>query len=459
MVITSRRIIGVIFSAAIMAGLLAAPLWMGSASAMAPAGEYIPGSKQPDKEIEPGAPQTVSFVSHEQAHGTIGGACGPHIDIPDRSADAGYQTYSEAYLFRTKIELRFSSNQARIYYTTDGSRPAGSLGAPSGTTFVLAGVYECWYSGQGGEVDVVRATLPPQAAGATVKYVVSAWHSNENQEVFANSGLCPGCVSCTQSGCATVFEYKVIAGTPPATATQPGGSTPSPTPAGGPCSINGRFTDVTPGSPFYEWVECLYCKGAITGYASDNTFRPNALATRGQIAKIVALAFGFGGSNSTNNRFADVPTSSAFYSYVEAMASRDIISGYPCSPGSALEPCDSQGRPYFRPGNNVTRGQLSKIVVMAGQQALGWTLVSPSEGDRSFADVAPDSTFYSHIETAFCHNMIGGYPCGAPGEPCDSQRRAYFREGNNATRGQISKIVCSAVRNEAACVAAKPLKK
>ncbi len=310
---------------------------------------------------------------------------------------------------------------------------------------------------QGGQtVEVISASIPGQSPGKVVKYIVSAWHSSGGGEVFANSGTCPGCNSCTQSSCATVFQYNVIAGGPTVTPTSPVSA--SPTPPGG-CNIAGRFTDVPQGSPFYEWVECLYCKGAINGY-EDNTFRPNALTTRGQIAKIVALAFGFGAAEPSNNTFTDVPTGSTFYPYIESIATRDIISGYPCSPGSAIEPCDDQSRPYFRPGNNVTRGQLAKIVVLAGQQALGWALSSPNEQSRSFADVSPSSSsFYAYIETAFCHNMISGYTCGGPGEPCDSQGRPYFREGTNATRGQISKIVCSAVRNEASCITAKPATK
>ena len=44
----------------------------------------------------------------------------------------------------------------------------------------------------------------------------------------------------------------------------------------------------------------------------------------------------------------------AFYGYVETAYSRQIISGYTCGSG-CLE---------FRPGNGVTRAQLTKIVVL-----------------------------------------------------------------------------------------------
>ena len=53
--------------------------------------------------------------------------------------------------------------------------------------------------------------------------------------------------------------------------------------------LSPRFTDVAPGSTFYEYIETAACHNVVTGY-SDGTYRPGALATRGQIAKIVYVA-------------------------------------------------------------------------------------------------------------------------------------------------------------------------
>src|SRR5205823_12283900 len=96
----------------------------------------------------------------------------------------------------------------------------------------------------------------------------------------------------------------------------------------------------------------------------------------------------------------------------------------------------SANRPYFRPGNQVSRGQLCKIIVLA----MGWTLECPSSGH--FSDVAVGSVFYCFVETAYSHGLVSGYDCGAHGEPCPGY---YFRPNNSATRGQISKIVYQAV--------------
>ncbi|HEX7317807.1 MAG TPA: lamin tail domain-containing protein [Pyrinomonadaceae bacterium] len=173
------------------------------------------------------ASATANFVYHEQTANFVatptcpsGGtdtSCGRYVENTDRSGSLGFQIYSpETYSLHYKVEFQFFTNQVRVYYTTDGTNPSGSFGTPFGTTQVATASYTCTYSDQtqGCQiVDVITASLPPQAVGTTVKYIVSAWHSGGGPEVFANSGTCMGCFSCTDSttGCATVFEYNVIA--------------------------------------------------------------------------------------------------------------------------------------------------------------------------------------------------------------------------------------------------------
>ncbi|MFL5733817.1 MAG: S-layer homology domain-containing protein [Chloroflexia bacterium] len=198
----------------------------------------------------------------------------------------------------------------------------------------------------------------------------------------------------------------------------PSGASPTSTPT--PCA--NTFTDVHPTDYYYDPVTYLYCHGAISGYA-DNTFRPGNLTTRGQLTKIVTLAEGWPVYTPPSPTFRDVPTTDTFYQYIETAYSHNIISGYSCGTGTnCLE---------FRPGNNVTRGQLTKIVVLAEN----WEITPPST--PTFRDVPLGDTFYGYIETAYSHNIISGYDCGTG---C-----LEFRPGNNATRGQISKIVYLAV--------------
>lgn len=57
-----------------------------------------------------------------------------------------------------------------------------------------------------------------------------------------------------------------------------------------------------------------------------------------------------------------MPPDHPFYNYVNPLTRRGVIGGYPCDI-DPREPCvPPQNLPYFRPGNNVTRGQAAKIV-------------------------------------------------------------------------------------------------
>ena len=133
-----------------------------------------------------------------------------------------------------------------------------------------------------------------------------------------------------------------------------------------------HFTDVPVGSTFYNYVETARNLGLVAGYP-DGTYGPNTEVTRGQIAKIVVLAAIAADPahwtllDPPNNTFQDALPGSTFYRYVEAAHAHGILSGYAC--GGPGEPCNPPtNKPYFRPGDNATRAQVSKIVVLAATQ-------------------------------------------------------------------------------------------
>jgi hypothetical protein len=194
------------------------------------------------------------------------------------------------------------------------------------------------------------------------------------------------------------------------------------------------LSDVYPGQTFYEPVRYLYCAGVVSGYP-DGTFRPGNATTRAQLTKMVVLAEHWQLNNPVEPTFADVSRDSTFYQYIETASAHGVIAGYPCG---GAEPCDPRSRPYFRPNNNVTRAQASKITVLAA----GWQIQEPPH--QTFADVDWTSPFHSYIETAVAHGAIGGYPCGNP-EPCGPHNLPYFRANTSATRGQVAKIVYDAM--------------
>jgi hypothetical protein len=121
-------------------------------------------------------------------------------------------------------------------------------------------------------------------------------------------------------------------------------------------------------------------------------------------------------------QFSDVPPDSPFYGFVRCLACRGIVAGY------------ADGT--FRPGNAITRGQMSKLI--AG--AAGYADPIPG-GQQTFADVELTHPFWLFVERAAAHGVISGYTCGGAGEPCPGR---YFRPGAAVTRGQAAKFVTGA---------------
>jgi hypothetical protein len=216
-------------------------------------------------------------------------------------------------------------------------------------------------------------------------------------------------------------------GTPGAATNTPGVATATPTI----CTL--IFTDVPPNHTFYNDIRCLACRGIISGYA-DGTFRPGNNVTRGQVSKIVSNAAGFN-EPIDGQTFEDVPITHTFWVWIERLARRGIIGGYEC--GGVGEPCiPPDNRPYFRPQNNTTRGQLTKIIC----NTIG---CQPDPSPQRFEDVPPSHPFYEWIQSLAARGVISGYPCGGAGEPCGPQNLPYFRAHNYVTRGQTTKIVAN----------------
>ena len=132
-------------------------------------------------------------------------------------------------------------------------------------------------------------------------------------------------------------------------------------------------------------------------------------------------------------RFTDVCPFSYFYEHVHDLNDLVIISGYNTAP-----PCDGPDYvPCFKPYNWTTRGQISKVVSLAAG-------FNDPVTTQTFEDVPPTHTFYQYIERMAMHNVISGYPCGGPNEPCGPGSRPYFRPGSTVSRGQLSKMAALA---------------
>jgi carboxypeptidase T len=273
----------------------------------------------------------------------------------------------------------------------------------------------------------VVTTLPTVTATATENPA----QTPTTAPTFTSTGTSTSTPVATGTPTTTSTTTVVASGTSTSTAVV---ATPSSTAvaSGTPTACTISFSDVPSGHTFYANVRCLACRGVLGGYA-DGTFRPGNNITRGQIAKVVSNAAGFSETVS-GQTFTDVPGGHTFYEWIERLTGRAVMSGYDC--GRPSEPCDGENRPYFRPGADATRGQLSKIVSNAAS-------FNDTATGQFYADVATDNPFYQEIMRLTNRNVMSGYACGGSGEPCDSENRPYFRWGSPVTRGQASKIVAN----------------
>jgi hypothetical protein len=287
-------------------------------------------------------------------------------------------------------------------------------------------------------------TVTPTGVAATPTRSVTVVVPSATQVATALPTQTPGGATATLAPTNTLVptgtSTGVVSATPRPPTQTPGGpspttepsstSVPSATPT--PCSVS--FTDVLPDNVFYSFIRCLACRGIIGGY-SDGTFRPFNDITRGQIAKMVSNAAGFG-EDPGPQIYEDVPEGSPFYVWINRLSIRGHMGGYPCGllPEEPCTPPDN--RPYFRPSNSATRGQLAKIV----SNAAG---LNNTPTGQFYTDVPEGHIFYLWIMRLTQLGVMSGYECGGPGEPCDEEQRPYFRPFNNVTRGQASKIVAN----------------
>jgi len=120
------------------------------------------------------------------------------------------------------------------------------------------------------------------------------------------------------------------------------------------------------------------------------------------------LAAGLTVSTETTAAFSDVSTSDWSYPYIITAKKAGIIGGY------------EDGT--FRPSAKVTRAEIGKMVVLAGNFTINTTGVS-------FSDVDTSHWAFNYIMTAKNLTIVNGYPDGT------------FGPSNNATRAEAAKMV------------------
>ncbi|MEB2279288.1 S-layer homology domain-containing protein [Lysinibacillus xylanilyticus] len=127
-------------------------------------------------------------------------------------------------------------------------------------------------------------------------------------------------------------------------------------------------------------------RGIISGYP-DGTFKPENSITRTQAAKILAGILKLDTVHVKNPNFKDIKPGDANYGAIAALANAGIISG-------------TNG--YFNPNKNITRGQMSKMIVKGFKLPITNGIYIP------FDDVNEDSEYEPYIKTLFANSITKG---------------------------------------------------
>jgi hypothetical protein len=342
-------------------------------------------------------------------------------DIAIAAADSTQERPSVAYSNAAQVYM-VTWHDSRVQYADIYAQIVHNNGTLGGANFIVSNA-----AGVQSGPDIV------DSGGPTYFFAVWTDNRDNDNDVFAQRISNDGQMLDANF---PVAPYPYEPNTPTPTRTSTASPTAPPTATSTPCTI--QYSDVPQGSPFYDYIRCLACRNVLSGYSGEANcpggspcFRPNDNITRGQIAKIVSNAAGYEDAiPGSQQSFADVPSSSPFWLYIERVHDHGAISGYECS-GTNGEPASGA---CYRPGANLTRGQLAKIATSVAE-------FSETPSGQTFNDVPPGSPFYEYIERAVLHGIISGYPCGTAGHPEEPCPGSYFRPGVNVTRGQAAKIV------------------
>jgi hypothetical protein len=183
------------------------------------------------------------------------------------------------------------------------------------------------------------------------------------------------------------------------------------------------FTDVRPGDDYSEAIADLSDQGIINGF-TDGTFRPGALVTRQQFAKMIVLTLGLPVSENDICPFSDVekPGNNLYPdNYVAVCAHNGITVGKTAN--------------TFDPYNYITRAQVMTMVVRAAPLA-GIELDQPTSAyynDSKYVmrkfNEAPHGP---NAQIAELNGLLWGIRLDSAG---------YWEPYKNATRGEVAQIL------------------
>ena len=179
------------------------------------------------------------------------------------------------------------------------------------------------------------------------------------------------------------------------------------------------FADVPPTSAFYTYVEWMAESGISTGTAQPTgkpLYKPSDAVSRQAMSAFLYRLSGDSFAPPPVVTFADVPTTSGFFTQVEWMAAREISTG-------TVQP---SGKPLYKPSDAVSRQAMAAFLF----RMPGETFEAPTE--PTFADVPLTSAFFKQIEWMAAESIStgtvqpSGKPLYKPSDPVSRQAMAAF---------------------------------
>ncbi|MGX2961701.1 S-layer homology domain-containing protein [Peribacillus sp. JNUCC 23] len=162
-----------------------------------------------------------------------------------------------------------------------------------------------------------------------------------------------------------------------------------------------KFNDLNVDHWAHNEITYLYNKGIITGYNTNNTFRPNNNVTKAQAAIMISRALNLNLKNVSNPGYKDVPTSFHAYKEIAAVTNAGI---FPKTTN-------------FNPNSALTRGDMAMALVEA------YNLTGTYNG--KITDVSNPTTL-KYVQALAANNITNIYSDNT------------FKPNNSVTRAQFS---------------------
>jgi hypothetical protein len=170
-----------------------------------------------------------------------------------------------------------------------------------------------------------------------------------------------------------------------------------------------HYTDVEAGVWYEEAAAALLDSGALD--AGETRLRPNELATRAEVLKLLVNVYGEDLVSPATPSFTDVSRDAWYYPYVEPAARAGWIKGDRDCYGTGTRPCTA------RPADRVNRAEMATLLQRAYR--LSYLKLAPE-----FPDNARGQWYHDPIQTAADHCILEGDGVSGTVRPAASMNRA-----------------------------------